>query len=124
MSTNRKGQAGAALASRERPEPMNKTRVLRWLVDFARTDAMALLKGRPGDLPNLLYEMRQWLDLEPDEPLTKEVRALEKEPARIQSVVDHVAELVGAVADRKRFKTTYDRGSVILDAAKLGTDGG
>ena len=33
-------------------------------------------------------------------------------------------ELLGAVADRKSFRADYSGGSVILDAAKLGSEGG
>lgn len=110
--------------STERPLPMSKQRILAWLVEFAHVDAGALAQGRPGDLPNLLYELRQWLDLEPDEPLSKEVRALEKDLARLRKIVARVAELVGAVADRKRFQAQYAGGRVILEAGKLGADGG
>jgi len=110
--------------TQERPEPMDKKRVLRWLVDLSTTDAAELTKGRPGDLPNLVYEMRQWLDLEPDEPLNRELNVLEKHPSRLQVVIDRVADLLEALADRKRFKAAYSNGNVILDAAKLGTEGG
>jgi hypothetical protein len=110
--------------TQRRLEPMDKRRILRWLVDFSGTNVLALTRGRPGDLPNLIYEIRQWLDLEPDEPLNREVSALEKQPVRLQGVIDKVAELVDAIADRKRFQAGYIQGSVILDAAKLGTEGG
>ena len=35
-----------------------------------------------------------------------------------------LGSLVEAVADRKRFQTAYGGGKVILDAGKLGTEGG
>jgi CGNR zinc finger len=103
---------------------MEKSRTLPWLVQLSTTDAIALARGRPGDLPNLIYEMRQWLDLEPEEPLNRQVRTLERNPGQLQSVIQKVAQLFEAVADRKRFQTQYAGGSVILDAAKLGTEGG
>lgn len=124
MSRMRKPEASDRRPLEERPEPMSKKRVLPWLVEFSSADAMALTRGRPGDLPNLIYEMRQWLDLEPDEPLNREVRALEKNPAALQTVIDKVAELLHAVADRKRFQAEYAGGNVVLDTAKLGTEGG
>ena len=108
----------------ERPEPMSKERLLPWLVEFSRVNAASLAKGRPGDLPNLIYELRQWLDLEPDEPLNREVGDLEREPARLQAIIDRVAELLEAVADRKCFRADYSGGSVILDAGKLAAEGG
>jgi len=107
-----------------RPEPMRKGRIVPWLVEFSRTDAVALAAGRPGDLPNLIYELRQWLDLEPDEPLNAEVGRLEKNPAHLQPIIDAVGALVEAVADRKRYQVAYGGGKVILDAGKLGTEGG
>jgi hypothetical protein len=107
-----------------RIEPMERARIVPWLVEFSRTDAAALSGGRPGDLPNFVYELRQWLDLEPDEPLQREVSALEKDPARIQTLVGRVGELLAAVADRKRFEIRYAGGGVILDAARLGMEDG
>lgn len=103
---------------------MPRHRILPWLVDFSRNHAVLLTKGRPGDLPNLVYELRQWLDIEPDEPLNAQIHALEKSPARLQRIIDHVADLLGAVADRKKFQAPYSGGSVILDAGKLGAEGG
>jgi hypothetical protein len=103
---------------------MARERIVPWLVEFARVDAEALKYGRPGDLPNLVYELRQWLDLEPDEPLQHETSVLERHPARIQSLVQRISELLAAVADRKRFEIRYGAGAAILNAAKLGTEGG
>ena len=103
---------------------MRKERILPWLVELSRVNAARLAEGRPGDLPNLIYELRQWLDLEADEPLNAEVRGLEKPPARLQVIADRLGELLGAVADRKRFHADYSGGSVILDAGKLGSEGG
>ncbi len=103
---------------------MLRHRILPWLVDFSRNDAALLTKGRPGDLPNLVYELRQWLDIEPNEPLNAQIHVLEKNPARLQRIIDQVADLLGAVADRKKFQAPYAGGSVILDAGKLGAEGG
>lgn len=95
---------------------MNKDDVPRWLVQFAATDA---LTNRPGDLLNLIYEMRRWLDIERDEPFDERVRELEQDPARLQSLIRKVSELVNKVADGERFETQYSGARVILDAAKL-----
>jgi hypothetical protein len=103
---------------------MKKERILAWLVDLWRVNADSLAKGRPGDLPNLIYELRQWLDLEPDEPLSAEVTDLAKKPARLQAIIDRVVELLGAVADRNLFNADYSAGGVIFDARKLGSEGG
>src|SRR5581483_2856284 len=124
MSVSPKQKAPSDAPAGERLEPMKKERVLPWLVELSRVKAASLARGRPGDLPNLIYELRQWLDLEPDEPLNAEVSDLEKKPARLQAMIDRVAELLGALADRKSFRADYSGGSVILDAGKLGSEGG
>ncbi len=124
MRATRKSKRPNGAAAAERLEPMRKERILPWLVDFSGVNADSLAKGRPGDLPNLIYELRQWLDLEPDESLSAEVQALEKNPARLQAIIDRVAELLGAVADRRCFRADYSGGSVVLDATKLGSEGG
>jgi CGNR zinc finger len=103
---------------------MKKERVLPWLVELSRVNAVSLAKGRPGDLPNLIYELRQWLELEPDEPLNAEVSGLEQKHARLQAMINRVAELLGAIADRKCFHADYSGGSVILNAGRLGSEGG
>jgi hypothetical protein len=124
MGASRKVAAANEAAPVERPEPMGKERLLPWLVEFSRVNAASLAKGRPGDLPNLIYELRQWLDLEPDEPLNREVGDLERGPPRLQAIIDRVAELLEAVADRKRFRADYSGGGVVLDASKLAFAGG
>ena len=124
MTVSRKSKGPNYAAANERLEPMRKERILPWLVDLSRVNAASLAEGRPGDLPNLIYELRQWLDLEPDEPLNAEVRGMEKKPARLLAIVDRVAGLLDAVADRKRFHADYSGGSIILDAGKLGSEGG
>jgi hypothetical protein len=120
----RKSKAANHAASSERLEPMRKERILAWLIEFSRVNASSLANGRPGDVPNLIYELRQWLDLEPNEPLSGQVRRLEREHERLQAIIERLAELLGAVADRKCFRANYSGGSVILNAEKLGSEGG
>lgn len=118
-------QISAADAARSaRPQPMGRERIIAWLVDFSRTDPAALVRGRPGDLLNFVYELRQWLDLEADEPLNAEVARLERNPGQLKPLIDAVGALVEAVADRKRFQAGYGGGKVILDAGRLGAEGG
>jgi hypothetical protein len=107
-----------------RPEPLPRQEIIAWLVRFAQTDVETLRRGRPGDLPNLVYDLRRWLDLEPEEPLNAEVAALEKNVAHLQKVVASLGELLEAVADRRRFEIRYKAGSLILDASRLGAEGG
>lgn len=124
MAPSKKNQSAQRPISFARPEPMPRGEIVPWLVGFAATDAPSLEQGRPGDLPNLVYDLRRWLDLEPDEPLNADVAALERDAARVQKLAASVGELLEAVADRRRFEIRYKAGSVILDAARLGADGG
>jgi hypothetical protein len=123
MTNALKSKRAGSSSSPRRAQPMTRERIIPWLVEFSRTDAAALAQGRPGDLPNLIYELRQWLDLEPDEPLSAEVDRLAN-PQRLQNIIGTLASLIEAIADRKTFQMQYAGGKVILDAGKLGTDGG
>lgn len=107
-----------------RPRPMSRKNILPWLVEFARTDVNELAAGPPGDIPNLIYKLRTWLDLEPDEPLNADVRKLERDLLRVAPLITTLRQLLETIADRGRFKVRYQRGAVILDSAKLGTEGG
>jgi len=107
-----------------RPKSMAKKDILPWLVQFARTDVRELAAGPPGDIPNLVYRLRSWLDLEPDEPLSAEVQKLEGNVSQIGRLIAAMRGLLQTVADRTRFEVRYRQGGVILDSSKLGTEGG
>jgi hypothetical protein len=124
MPPFKKNQAAQRPISLPRPEPMPREQIVPWLVEFAATDAERLQQGRPGDLPNLVFDLRRWLDLEPDEPLNADVVALERDAVRVQKLAASVGELLEAVADRRQFEIRYKAGSVILDAGRLGAEGG
>jgi hypothetical protein len=123
MAPFKKNQFGQRPISLPRAEAMPRGEIVPWLVGFAATDAQRLEQGRPGDLPNMVYDLRRWMDLEPDEPLNAEVAALERDPALVQKLAASVSELLEAVADRRRFEIHYKAGSVILDAGRLGAEG-
>lgn len=124
MAPFKKNQSAQRPISLPRPEPMPREQIVPWLVGFAATDAHRLEQGRPGDLPNLVYDLRRWMDLEPNEPLNGDVAGLERDAARVLELAASVRELLEAVADRRRFEISYRAGSVILDASKLGAEGG
>ena len=102
---------------------MRKEQAIRWLVELCGTSVQTLLGGRPGDLPNLIFDMRQWLGLEDTEPLNRELRRIERSHNELQAIIDELGKLVDAVADRKKVRISYQAGGVILDASRLGTDG-
>lgn len=106
-----------------RLKPLTGAAALEWLVRFASLDVETLIRGRPGDLPNFLYDLKRWLDLEPTEPLNGEVDRLAKEPSKLVSLVKKVAGLLTALAERREFSASYERGKVILHADRLAAEG-
>src|SRR5579863_3005253 len=87
-----------------RPKSMAKQDILPWLVQFTRTDVRELAAGPPGDIPNLVYRLRSWLDLEPDEPLSAEVQKLEGNVSQIGKLIAAMRGLLQTVADRTRYE--------------------
>jgi len=106
-----------------RPKPLTGAAALEWLVRFATLDVDALVHGRPGDLPNVLYDLKRWLDLEPGEPLNEGVNRLEKAPLKLVPLVKEVAGLMDAIAERREFSAKYKAGKVLLRADRLAVDG-
>lgn len=106
-----------------RPRPITGAAALEWLVGFATLDVNALVHGRPGDLPNVLYDLKRWLDLEPGEPLNEEINRLEKDPRKLPALIKEVAGLMDALAERREFSTKYKAGKVYLRADRLAVDG-
>jgi hypothetical protein len=107
----------------ERPKPLTGAAALEWLVGFATLDVNALVHGRPGDLPNVLYDLKRWLDLEPGEPLNEEINRFEKEPLKLPALIKEVAGLMDALAERREFSAKYKAGKVYLHADRLAVDG-
>ena len=106
---------------------MKSDEAIKWLVGIAGRDCTALVNGRPGDLANLLYDFRRWLDLEPQAPLNRELERLSRTPARLaaalQPIVDDLTRMLEAVAEGHEFQLPYSGGLAVLDASRLGTQG-
>ena len=107
----------------ERPKPLTGAAALEWLVGFATLDVYALVHGRPGDLPNVIYDLKRWLDLDPEEPLNEEVNRFEKEPLKLPALIREVAGLMNAIAERWEFGAKYKAGKVLLRADRLAVEG-
>ena len=117
------GFRGSSTNTSRRPKSLTGAAALEWLVTFATLDVEELLHGRPGDLTNVLYDLKRWLDLEPRESLNQEVNRLQKEPPTLRGLVKEVAGLMNAIAERREFSARYKAGQVVLRADRLAVHG-
>ena len=97
---------------------------LKWLIALTSLDVKKLAAGRPGDLPNLVYDLERWLGVYDDRRLTGQIQSLLRRPTLLQSLVDEVSPLVAAVADRGKYSYRYSDGHVEVDAHRLEKEGG
>jgi hypothetical protein len=105
-----------------RLEPMKWPECLPWLTNFAHVDLENLVSGRPGDLPNLLFEIRRYLDVEPGGRLDRDLKNVGKNPAALRPALEVARTLVDAVADRKQVDLPFETGRVRLDATRSRED--
>ena len=110
--------AGARPPSEPSPaEPleMEPGEAIRWLVGFSSTDLAVIQRGRPGDLTNLLWDFRRYLNVVGPGPIDTELRRAEKNPSGVAPAIDVAKRLVEAMADGKRAEFRYDAGVFILN---------
>jgi hypothetical protein len=104
-------------------KPMGLEESLRWLLSFSKFTADLLTHGRPGDLANLLFDLRRYLQVEPDDKrVEKELARAERDPLILLSTVATVRELLAGVAGKIPFRYRYGRGELVFDAGKLPSD--
>jgi hypothetical protein len=104
-------------------KPMKCEESIRWLLAFSKLDLPSLTAGRPGDLPNLLYDLRRYLQVEPgDEKVEEELTHAERDPTRLEETLHIVSDLLNAVADRVPFRYRYRGGELAFDSNKLPSD--
>jgi hypothetical protein len=92
---------------------------LNWLIAVASLDPRKLGSGRPGDLPNLVYDLERWFGTSDDAKLVGQIRNLLRRPALLQHLVRELSALVAAVADRGKHVYRYSDGHVEIDAGRL-----
>lgn len=93
---------------------------IRWLLSFSKSTEDTLSNGRPGDLLNLLFDLRRYLQVEPDDDkVERELTKAEREPLALLPTVAIVRKLLAQVAERGFFRHRYERGVLVLDASKL-----
>jgi hypothetical protein len=93
---------------------------LRWLLWFSKSSEDSLLSGRPGDLANLIFDLRRYLQVEPDdEKVEEELANAERAPLTLLPTVATVRTLLMRVAERVPFRYRYGGGELVLDAGKL-----
>jgi hypothetical protein len=92
---------------------------LKWLIALTTLDLRELAKGRPGDLPNLVYDLEKWLGVYDDPKLSGQIHKLLRRPALLQPLIDQTSALAAAVADRRKYSYRYSDGEVEIDAGRL-----
>src|SRR5437870_3239532 len=89
-----------------------------WLVKFAKTDPNQLASGRPGDLANLLWDLRRFVNIQTPGPIEDDIRRAERDPTVLTRPVDIAKRLVEAVADKARAEFDYGRGKFVMNRAE------
>jgi hypothetical protein len=104
-------------------KPMDLEESLRWLLSFSKFNEDALTHGRPGDLANLLFDLRRYLQVEPDdERVEKELAKAENDPLTLLTTIATVRSLLARVVGKVPFRYRYGRGELVFDARKLPSD--
>ncbi len=104
-------------------EPMELEESIRWLLSFSKSTKDTLSNGRPGDLVNLLFDLRRYLRVEPDDDrVEKELNRAERDPLTLLSTIATVRELLTQVAERGSFRYRYGNGELVFDASLLPSD--
>jgi predicted RNA-binding Zn ribbon-like protein len=97
---------------------------LKWLIALASLNIQDFARGRPGDLPNLVYDLERWLGVYDDTKLAGQIRKLLQRPALLQPIIHEVSALVAAVADLGKFNYRYSDGHVEVDGSRLEKESG
>jgi hypothetical protein len=101
-------------------EPMELEESIQWLLSFSKSNEETLLNGRPGDLVNLLFDLRRYLQVEPDDDkVEKELRKAEREPLTLLPTIAIVRELLTEVTRKGSFRYSYKGGQLVFDASQL-----
>jgi hypothetical protein len=104
-------------------KPMESQESIRWLLSFSKLNREVFTAGRPGDLPNLLYDLRRYLQVEPgDEKVEEELARAQSNPQRLEEAIGVVRDLLNSVADKIPFRYRYRGGELVFDANKLPSD--
>jgi predicted RNA-binding Zn ribbon-like protein len=95
--------------------------LVRWMIAFSQVDARDLGGGRPGDLFNHLFDLREFLGVEEgDETIERELAKAQKNPSVLAPAIRVLHELLSAVADRAAFRYQFRGGTLVIDASKAG----
>lgn len=101
-------------------EPMKLEESIRWLLSFSKSTEDTFSSGRPGDLLNLLFDLRRYIQVDPDDhKVEKELMKAEREPLTLLATITTVRRLLTQVAGGGLFKHRYGGGELVFDASKL-----
>lgn len=92
---------------------------LKWLIALTSLDPRELPKSRPGDLPNLVYDLKRWFGASGDPKLSGQIRGLLQRATLLKRLVSELSALVAAVADRGKYVYRYSDGHVEIDAGRV-----
>ncbi len=102
------------------PLRMARHEAISWLVQFANTDLDALGRGRPGDLANLLWDLRRFVMIVAPGPIEDEIRLAEKDRRVLKPAIDVARGLVDSAVSGKSVVFRYRGGEITLNAAGRG----
>lgn len=94
---------------------------VRWMVALSGVNAKELRTSDRARYVELADELERWLGISKDPLLTAEVRRLRQNPAAFQALIDEIAAIITAVADRKKFSFHYEDGHIELDPNRFET---
>src|SRR5215469_13233577 len=100
--------------SKKSDSKMKLSQALAWLVDFGAKNPANL---RPGDLLNLLDEIRLYLETPVPGQIEKELRKAGENPSVLNEAVGVAKQIIETVADGKRVNIPYEHGEYLIDAS-------
>jgi hypothetical protein len=104
-------------------EPMESEESIRWLLSFSKLNAESLTAGRPGDLPNLLFDLRRYLQVElGDVKVEQELTRAKDSPRTLKATISVVRKLLSNMADKIPFRYRYRGGELVFDSSKIPSD--
>lgn len=102
-------------------QTMSREESVRWLVNLTKVKPGEMAASRPGDLPNLLFDLRRFLEIDSgDKAVEAALARARTDPLTLQPVIALVSEMLACTADRSPFRYAYHGGVLVFDAGRFG----